>query len=192
MRFRVLHGKHREGGRTYVRGEIVDSATDLSKLNAPGAVKFEKLDVGSSGRSDFAARQREIQEAQARLDLDRAAHAAASVPEVPVQSAVAPGGQVSTGFQQTTSLPSGEPISGPVPNEEADAEARERAMGVRQRAERGHPVGPDARRVTSLPKGAPATAHADAPRTATGEAPPKVDAGPQGEGKTSNPQAKGK
>lgn len=42
-KFRVVHGRHHEGGRTYKQGEIVDSKTDLSRLNAPNAIKFEKV-----------------------------------------------------------------------------------------------------------------------------------------------------
>ncbi len=49
-KFRVLAGKHIEGKtpdgrqRVYKTGDVVDSKTDLNKLNSPGAVKFEKVD----------------------------------------------------------------------------------------------------------------------------------------------------
>src|SRR5262245_42846317 len=44
MKFRVLRGKHSEGGRTYSVGEVVDSASDLSKHNNPtGSQKFERI-----------------------------------------------------------------------------------------------------------------------------------------------------
>lgn len=142
-RFRVLVGKHHEGGRTYVRGEIVDSATDLSKMNAPGvAPKFERVDDDAS-RRDFAARQQEIQRLQEDLDRDRAESAAQSAPAVPAQPSAAPGGQVSTGFQQTAPAPDGTPVSGPVPVEElTEAEARDRAMGTRRPLEVRKPATP--------------------------------------------------
>ena len=41
-RFKVLTGKHHEGGRTYKTGEIVDSKSDLLKLNR-GSRKFERV-----------------------------------------------------------------------------------------------------------------------------------------------------
>lgn len=50
-RFRVLHGHHSEGGKSYGKGDIVDSASDLSTLNAPGAVKFELVDGGPTAQS---------------------------------------------------------------------------------------------------------------------------------------------
>ena len=44
MKFKVLRGKHNEGGVTYKKGEIVDSATDLTKFNFPPlSVKFEPV-----------------------------------------------------------------------------------------------------------------------------------------------------
>jgi len=48
-KFRVLQGLHIEGKnadgsqRVYRKGEIVDSATDLNKLNYPGSIKFEQV-----------------------------------------------------------------------------------------------------------------------------------------------------
>lgn len=52
MKFRVLAGKHAEKDkegtlRVYSRGEVVDSKSDLSKLNSRGAEKFEKIDEPS-------------------------------------------------------------------------------------------------------------------------------------------------
>ena len=50
--FRVLHGRHVEGKtpdgkqRTYVQGDIVDSQSDLTCFNSPGAIKFEKIESG--------------------------------------------------------------------------------------------------------------------------------------------------
>lgn len=38
---RVLRGSHSEGGRTYRKGQVVDSKSNLSKLhNKPGSIKF--------------------------------------------------------------------------------------------------------------------------------------------------------
>jgi hypothetical protein len=42
-KFRVLHGIHAEGGQVYRAGEVVDSATDLNRMNTPGSSKFEEL-----------------------------------------------------------------------------------------------------------------------------------------------------
>lgn len=45
MKFKVLHGAHREGGCTYYRNEVVDSKIDLAKrFNTLGTVKFEPTD----------------------------------------------------------------------------------------------------------------------------------------------------
>lgn len=55
-KFRVLIGKHREGGRTYVAGEVVDSKTDLSRLNSLGSHKFEKVEEeGGKSRAEITA-----------------------------------------------------------------------------------------------------------------------------------------
>lgn len=54
MKFRVLAGKHAEKdkdgvSRVYVRGDIVDSKSDLTKLNAgPGAQKFAPVEEPSA------------------------------------------------------------------------------------------------------------------------------------------------
>ena len=42
-RFKVLFGSHNEGGRTYKQGEVVDSKSDLNRMNSPGSTKFEAL-----------------------------------------------------------------------------------------------------------------------------------------------------
>ena len=48
-KFKVLHGSHSEGknedgtSRIYRRGDIVDSVTDLNKLNYSGSTKFEEI-----------------------------------------------------------------------------------------------------------------------------------------------------
>ncbi len=42
-RFKVLVGRHAEGGEVYSAGDVVDSATDLNLMNSPGSVKFEQL-----------------------------------------------------------------------------------------------------------------------------------------------------
>lgn len=91
-RFEVLRGKHQEGGKTYKKGEFVDSKSDLNKLNgtSPGSQKFKQVGVtGEQGKKGV----------------------------VPFQSAAAPGGQVSSGFQQSTTGSDGEQVSGPMPYE---------------------------------------------------------------------------
>lgn len=42
-KFRVLRGIHSEGGVTYEAGGIVDSSTNLLRMNSPGSVKFVKV-----------------------------------------------------------------------------------------------------------------------------------------------------
>ncbi len=42
-RFLLLAGSHNEGGRTYKRGDVVDSASDLNQMNAPNAIKFQRV-----------------------------------------------------------------------------------------------------------------------------------------------------
>lgn len=55
MKFKVLRGKHAEGRnpdgsqRVYQQGEVVDSVSDLSRLNSSGAVKFERIDEAPRG-----------------------------------------------------------------------------------------------------------------------------------------------
>lgn len=43
MKFKVLRGKHAEGGKVYKQGDIVDSKSNLNKLNSPGAIKFQQI-----------------------------------------------------------------------------------------------------------------------------------------------------
>jgi hypothetical protein len=43
MKFKVLHGIHSEGYRTYGVGTVVDSKSDLSKFNRPGSVRFQQV-----------------------------------------------------------------------------------------------------------------------------------------------------
>lgn len=51
MRFKVLAGSHREGGRTYNKGDVVDSAQDLADIH--GTDKFERLqDVFASAPAE--------------------------------------------------------------------------------------------------------------------------------------------
>lgn len=42
-KYKVLSGKHNEGGVTYFKGEIVNSKSDLEEHNSPGSVKFQKV-----------------------------------------------------------------------------------------------------------------------------------------------------
>ncbi len=95
-RFRILAGKHQEGYnedgslKVYKKGEVVESKYDLTKLNPPDpkAWKFEPLDTGrGKGKSGSG---------------------------IPTNLPAAPGGQVTSGFQQTTQGPSGEQVSGPM------------------------------------------------------------------------------
>ena len=52
FRFRLLAGKHHEGGRTYDRGDVIETDNDLSVHNAPGAIKFELLGSSSSNNEE--------------------------------------------------------------------------------------------------------------------------------------------
>lgn len=61
-RFRVLTGKHREGGRTYKTGEVVDSKSDLLKLNR-GSRKFDRVT-----KEDDEAAEKAKAEAPSTLD----------------------------------------------------------------------------------------------------------------------------
>jgi len=54
MKFRVLCGVHSEGGRTYEAGSVVNSKSDLSRLNYPGVERFERLPDGDLPKSDPA------------------------------------------------------------------------------------------------------------------------------------------
>lgn len=42
-KFRLLAGKHSEGGRLWVRGDVFESKSDLLKLNTPTSRKFEQV-----------------------------------------------------------------------------------------------------------------------------------------------------
>lgn len=79
-KFRLLAGKHVEGGRTYVVGDIILSDSDLLKFNQPGAVKFELV-------GDRRSYEQQREEAEARIPSK------------------APGGQVSMGKQDTSQAP---------------------------------------------------------------------------------------
>ena len=43
MLFKVLRGSHSEGGKTYRKGEVVDSKSDLIKHNSSGSIKFANV-----------------------------------------------------------------------------------------------------------------------------------------------------
>jgi len=62
-RFKVLRGTHREGGKKYNKGDIVNSASDLRRHNSPGAIKFQPL-----GEDDTI--QEIIEEPAPQNDLD--------------------------------------------------------------------------------------------------------------------------
>lgn len=44
-KFQILHGTHTEWGKTYKRGQIIESMSDLDRFNKPGARKFRRLDA---------------------------------------------------------------------------------------------------------------------------------------------------
>lgn len=103
-RFKLLVGKHTQKEQrgearvpvTYKKGDVFDSEHDLvAMFNHPGSQKFEQVDGGPPLKKSSGV-----------------------VPAGTAQNA-APGGQVSSGFQQTTSGPDGEPVSGPVSPQEA-------------------------------------------------------------------------
>jgi len=40
-RFRILRGRHIEGGKTYTKNQVFESKSDLLLQNGPGSLKFE-------------------------------------------------------------------------------------------------------------------------------------------------------
>ncbi len=62
MRFRVLDGKHQEGGTLYRRGEVVDSACDLVKrCNTRVSKKFERVPDDTLTKQEEERREAEDQ-----------------------------------------------------------------------------------------------------------------------------------
>lgn len=114
-RFKVLRGKHVEDGVIYSPGQIVDSKSDLSKLNAPGAQKFEKL-----GEDPKKALSKQQERGRSTTPEDEEV--------IPVTF---PGGQVSTGIQ-------GAPVPAPVPMgyKEADQPKQGTVAFVKQEKDR--------------------------------------------------------
>ncbi|MHC4686854.1 MAG: hypothetical protein ACYTEW_21470 [Planctomycetota bacterium] len=51
-RFKLLRGIHSEGDRTYHPGDVIDSASDLSKHNRENSTRFELLPGGATGVAD--------------------------------------------------------------------------------------------------------------------------------------------
>lgn len=89
----------------YHKGDVFDSDHDLAAMfNQPGCVKFEAIGEGSRRAGKAAG------EPGSALDV------ANKTP--PANPSVSPGGQVSTGFQKSTSLPDGTTVSGPLVDEE--------------------------------------------------------------------------
>lgn len=43
-RFRLLVGRHGEGDRRYKPGDVIETKSDLLKLNSPGSTKFALLE----------------------------------------------------------------------------------------------------------------------------------------------------
>lgn len=64
FRFRLLAGKHREGGVTYDRGDVIETDNDLSVHNAPGAIKFELLGEATSEEPQRIRRKRRLRRSE--------------------------------------------------------------------------------------------------------------------------------
>ena len=87
-RFRLVAGRHAEKNakgvlQTYKKGDVFESDSDLTRLNAPGAIKFELV-----GETREDAEDRAKKRGRATTPAD----------DVVIPNA-APGGQVSSGFQ---------------------------------------------------------------------------------------------
>jgi hypothetical protein len=146
--YQVLRGRHAEGGVMYGRGcpagDIVDSKSDLLKLNnAPGTPRFRKLDDDSG--ADFTTELRRAEQRVTDLKKKQAeATEAATTPEVPLNQGAAPGGQVSSGKQQTMGLPGGGQTSGPLVDKEALTKTREEQDKARVQTQAAPTVGRNA------------------------------------------------
>lgn len=105
--------------RAYKPGEVVDSDVDLEARFGPE--KFKRVGEGTRRRASASTKKGD------------------PAPDVLMRSpAVAPGGQVAEGFQETTTGPDGKPVSGA-----ARPETVEKILG-RARAEDAPGVGEDA------------------------------------------------
>jgi len=94
MKFRVICGRHAEGGQTFLgvqnrgqanqtQGEVVDSITDLSKHNSLNAIKFEKVDESTKSTKLTSHNLAQIAEQRSRSQE--------APPKQPVQSVATPG-----------------------------------------------------------------------------------------------------
>lgn len=45
--FRVVRGSHFEQGKKFKQGDILESLTDLNRMNSPGAIKFQEMPAGT-------------------------------------------------------------------------------------------------------------------------------------------------
>lgn len=132
-RYRLNMGKHRDGGITYTRGQIITTDKDLSKLNPiAGVPKFELLaDENTTPEQLAVAAARgggSVEGGDARTARD-VGHTAA-----------APGGQVSSGFQVASGPTQEEPpraVSAPPPP--APVPAGEENKGDRNTGNRNKP-----------------------------------------------------
>ena len=124
MLFRVLAGKHTEGGkwvigedgsrtrvkgRVYKAGDIVDSDSDLNTLNSPGSKKFELVD--EHGRAARNIEQSPSVGTPATLSPSPAP--AAPVVQAPASTSQAPAPIVQAAPQPATGSPSVSPTPKP-------------------------------------------------------------------------------
>jgi hypothetical protein len=144
--------------RVYQKGDVIETDTDLAaKL---GANKFEPL-TGDGGQARIAELERELAEA-------RAAQGAGSLPGDPnaqnlaLSPAVAPGGQVSTGFQHAAGSSRGT-ASGPLDPAKAE---RAGAAGFGLPAEAAKAAGKQQQDFTAAASDTPPDAPPDAPTDA--------------------------
>lgn len=45
--YRVLRGSHYEQGKKFKQGDILNSLSNLERMNSPGAIKFQKMPEGT-------------------------------------------------------------------------------------------------------------------------------------------------
>lgn len=86
MKFRVARGRHSEGGVTYLRGDVVDSKSDLNRMNQPGCIKFIQVDKSVPAKSTHQeAKEREANEAKVSQDATDDEDEVVSVEELEAQ-----------------------------------------------------------------------------------------------------------
>lgn len=79
MKYQVLAGQHREGGKTYNKGDVVDSKTNLLRLNADGLdPKFRRVEedgnvaVANDGLDEMTVDDLKAFAAEEEIDLGKA------------------------------------------------------------------------------------------------------------------------